>query len=375
MLCAAGTLSLLGHRGFESLVIDIKAALYRELACQLEREAERVVELERVNAPHGLGVPRRNLLELFHPLLEGAREALGLGVEGAGDEALTVHELRIVIAKHRDCDRRSFAETIRHGDAARMQRCAADEPAEHVAAALVAGRDPVADDEGRRPDMVRNDALRECVWLGAGCADEVNQWREDVRPEYVVLALQDECDALEAHPSVDRGSRQGHETAVGHTALNRFARGAGEGTALVVLREHQVPELCEAITVVRHAIVASATNLLTVIPPDLGVGTGRPQAQTPPVVLEPRDVVCTQAWLLDPDRVRFVVGGMDGDAQSVHRHPKAFGDELPRKRNRRLLEVRAGGGEVAEHLEERVMTVGLPHLFDVAGAQALLAAG
>src|SRR5216684_6048114 len=46
--------------------------------------------------------------------------------------------------------------------------------------------------------------------------------------------------------------------------------------------------------------------------------------------------------------------------------------ELPRKRDRGLFEVVAGRCEITEHLEEGVVAVRLPHLIDIASAQAFL---
>jgi len=76
-----------------------------------------------------------------------------------------------------------------------------------------------------------------------------------------------------------------------------------------------------------------------------------------------------------PDLEGLVVRWMHRNAKPVHRHVEPLRNELPRQWNRRLLEVVARRREVAEHLEEGVMPVGLAHLFDVDCAQAFLGAG
>src|SRR5205807_6639793 len=66
---------------------------------------------------------------------------------------------------------------------------------------------------------------------------------------------------------------------------------------------------------------------------------------------------------------------MHRDAKPLDRHAEPLRNQLPCERYRRLFEVITCRREVAEHLEEGVVTVGLPHLLDVARAEALLRAG
>src|SRR3954462_6324840 len=59
----------------------------------------------------------------------------------------------------------------------------------------------------------------------------------------------------------------------------------------------------------------------------------------------------------------------------LDRQLQLFGDELPREANRIALEI-VSEGEIAEHLEERVVPRGVPDLLEIvvlpAGAYALL---
>src|SRR6266550_5868124 len=156
--------------------------------------------------------------------------------------------------------------------------------------------------------MVRDDAFRQRRRLRARLALKGDERFENVGFEDVGLALQDVTDPLEPHAGVDGRTLQRNQAAVSHTSTDRFAGRARDGTALVVLRKHQVPELGEAIAVVWDAVLLTASKFAASIPPDLRVGATRSRAKPPPVVFEPRDVLCSQARLLDPDVVRFVVG-------------------------------------------------------------------
>src|SRR4029078_4520408 len=65
-----------------------------------------------------------------------------------------------------------------------------------------------------------------------------------------------------------------------------------------------------------------------------------------------------------PESARFIVFVEHRHAQMLLRQLQLFGHELPREANRIALEV-VTEREVAEHLEERVVAIGLPHLLEI----------
>ena len=109
----------------------------------------------------------------------------------------------------------------------------------------------------------------------------------------------------------------------------------------------------------------------------LGAGTGGALGArgTPPVVLV---AVAVDAFdghtdLVVPDIESLVVVEVDGHVQSVRGEAEQLRHQLPRESDRTLLEIVADA-EIAQHFEEGQVLV-VPHLVDVCGAEALLAAG
>src|SRR5690606_24980814 len=96
------------------------------------------------------------------------------------------------------------------------------------------------------------------------------------------------------------------------------------------------------------------------------------------LVSESVDPAVGQPGDLAPEGTRLVIGMMHRDPEQVRSQSQAVrrGDELPGKGDRVALEV-ITEGEVAEHLEEGVVALRVPHLLEVvvlaARAHAFLA--
>ena len=80
------------------------------------------------------------------------------------------------------------------------------------------------------------------------------------------------------------------------------------------------------------------------------------------------------ADLLGPDVPGLVVVFIHGDVQLLLGHLQHLGEELPSPGNGLPLEV-IPKGEVAQHLKIGAVAVGVAHVFNVAGADTLLAGG
>ena len=290
---ATRPLALQRHLGAEPCLVELQASLASQLAGQLEGKSICVVQPKRIGAGELLAATRCELLELFHPLLQRLGEALALRVDHLDDQRLALLQLSVVVFEHSDRPSRAGGEPFAHADVSAVEGSAPDQTAQHVTASLVGGDDAVCDAERHRANVVGDDVLGKRGRLRGVLVHEFDQRGQQVGFENAALVLKHKTDALQAHPRVDRGARKGHERAVDDATLNGLCRRwrAGKIAALVVLRKHQVPDLGEPLAVVGIAVGLAASGLAAAVPPDLGVGAGRPTPQTPPVGAIASDMV------------------------------------------------------------------------------------
>ena len=118
-----------------------------------------------------------------------------------------------------------------------MAHCAADDAAEHIAAALVRGGDAVSDEERAGADMVGDDAERlvgQILVIVNDSSRILDEFPEEVDVVVRVNALQHSGHTLEAHSGVDVRARELRHGAV---------------FLAVELGEHEVPDFHEAVAV------------------------------------------------------------------------------------------------------------------------------
>ncbi len=258
-LARLGALAL--HRGLKAGIVDAETAGAQRVLGQVEREAIGVVELEgdlagelfaalqvaRLVFEHGEAAHQRGaetrLLELqrFCDQRFGA-DQLGIGLPHFAHQR--GHEL-----PH---------QRIARADQLRMAHRAPHDAAQHVAAALVRRQHAIGDQKRRSAQVVGDHAVRNLVRtvgvdaarLGAGADQRAHQ----IDVVIVVLALQHGGDALETHAGVDRGPRQFYALA----ARQRL-----------VLHEHEVPDLDEAVAIGVCRAGRTAGDLVAVIEEDL----------------------------------------------------------------------------------------------------------
>ncbi len=176
-------------------------------------------------------------------------------------------------------------------------------------------------------------------------------------------ALEHRGDALEPHAGVDRGPRQ---------VDPRAAR------LLLVLHEHEVPDLDEAVALGVGRAGRAAGNVLAMVVEDLRARAARAGVAHRPEIVGGRDAddpPLRQAGDLLPQVEGLVVLGIDGDGQPLRRNLELLGDQIPGELDGAVLEVVAER-EIAEHLEERVMPRRVADIVEVvmlaAGAHAFL---
>ncbi|MNI25030.1 hypothetical protein D3C73_786680 [compost metagenome] len=188
--------------------------------------------------------------------------------------------------------------------------------------------------------------------------DRADQRAEQVSVENALLALQHAGHTLEAHAGIDRRTRQ-------QRALARCG--------LLELHEDEVPEFEEAIAILFRRAGRTAPDVFALVDEDFRARTaGTGIAHLPEIVggRDADDLVVGETGDLLPQGRSFLVLGIDGYQQPVLRQVKTFGDELPGKLDRILLEIVAEG-EVAEHFEEGQVAGGITDIVEV----VVLAAG
>ena len=144
------------------------------------------------------------------------------------------------------------------------------------------------------------------------------------------------------------------------------------------LHEHEVPDFDVTIAIGVRAAGRAARDVRPMIVEDLGAGTAGPRvAHHPEIVFlaATGQALGINPDIFKPDIGRLIIRFEDRHPQAVSRQPKALREQLPREFDCFALEIIAET-EIAEHLEERVMTCGIPHIVQIvmlaSGAHAAL---
>ncbi len=315
-----------------------------------------------------------------HPLRERASEALLLGRQPHVDRLGVLAQLRVGAA-HQLAHALAVArqEARVQLQAAALLDRSAHHPAQHVAAVLVGGHHAVSEEEGHRAGVVREDAqpavgIEVLAVAPAGeLLSQLDQGLELVCLEHRPLALEDRRQAVQAEARVD---------VVGRQRLQQRA-GAVGARLLVVLHEHQVPILQEALVLLTGEILRAAV-LDAAVHVQLRARAARAAGARLPEVLRARAGHDPLAWdaQLQPLLDRLLVRAEPEAVVALkHRHPDVLLVEpedvprkLPRERDGLALEV-VPEGEVAEHLKEGQVACGVADVVDVHRAKDLLTAG
>ena len=363
-------LALAFHRGVERLDVDIDAAGSKRILGQVERKPVGVVERERDVAlePRAAAERLGLFIEDRKPALERLAKAPLLELERFGDQRLGAHQFRIGLPHLAHQHRHELEhQRILGAEQLGMAHGATHDAAEHVAAAFVARKDAVGDQERARAQVIGDHPMRDLLRadrIDAGCVGHrLDQRAEEVDRIIVVRSLQHRGDALEPHAGIDRGPRQ----------VDALVRGD-----LLELHEHQVPDLDEAIAVGIGRAGRSTRDMLAVVVEDLRTRPARADLAHGPEIIragDTNDLAVGQPGDFFPQRERIVVIDVDGDQQALDRQLEFPGEQVPGKLDRVLLEI-VTEGEVPEHLKEGVMAGRVADVVEVvvlaAGAHAFL---
>ena len=193
-------------------------------------------------------------------------------------------------------------------------------------------------------------------------ADLLHDILDGIHLKEVIDALHDAGQTLQSHAGID---------------ILMLQRGIAALAVGIELGEYQVPELHIAVAVAADMAVGAAAALFgPAVKVDLGAGAAGAGADLPEVILfaQTDHVVGGDAAALGPDIIGLVIILVNRDIELIDGQLQLLGDEFPGPAGSVLLEVIAEG-EVAQHLEVGAVAGGLADIFDIGGADALLAAG
>ena len=309
---------------------------------------------------------------------QGAPEGILLGVGDLGDPRPLGRHLGVGLGHQVAADRQQLGQhRLRDAEQPHRADDPAQQPAQHVATGLVARRDAVGDQHQAGPNVVTDHAQSDVVLvvravaLAGQLARALDRRIDLVDLVEVVHALEQVGDPLQTETGVDVLARQRPD----HVEVV-----LGPDLRQLLLHEHEVPDLQEAILIDDRSAVRAVRRATVDI--DLAARPARPGYAHVPVVVQQAaalDPLRRQAGDVLPEHRRLVVGLQHGDPDPVGVEAVAplvlrAGDQVPGVPDRLSLEV-VTEGEVAVHLEKRVMPGGLADLLDVEGANALLHAG
>ena len=142
------------------------------------------------------------------------------------------------------------------------------------------------------------------------------------------------------------------------------ARAVGK---LLVLHEHEIPDLDEAVAVRVGTARRTARDRGPMVEENLRARPTRAHvAHRPEIVAagDAQDFPIGNARDLVPQLRGFLVVSVDSDDEALRIEREVLGEQLPGEQDRALLEIVAEG-EIAEHLEEGVVTRGVADIVEV----------
>ncbi len=369
-------LALALHRAFEARHVDVHAALAGDVGGEIDREAIGVVQAERVRTRDAAAGAGGDLVEDLHARIQGLGKALLFGLQRPLHGGQPRRQFRIGLAHQvGQGSGHLVEERLAHAEHPAMAQGAADDPAQHVAAAFVGRQHAIDDQERAGANVVGDHAQRLVFQVGHACqlGGVADQRLEQVDLVVAVHVLQDRGQALQAHAGVHARRRQRHQGAVG---------------LAVELHEHQVPDLDEAVAVLVRGTRGAAGDMRAVVVEDLGARTARAGVGHLPevvggvrrafVVADAHDPLWRHPDHVAPQLIGLLVGVVDGDKQAFGGQLPDLGQQLPGPGDRLFFEVVAER-PVAQHFEEGVMARGIADRIQVvvlaAGAQAALHVG
>ena len=155
----AGALLLLLHLCVEAVLVDLQTLLGGDLLGQIQREAEGIVQLEGVHAAQQLLVcllqTVDHVVQDVHAGIDGAGKVCFLGTDDLLDIGVMLAQLGVSgLAGLDDSLHQIHEEGVVDAQHPAVAGSAAQQTAQHIAAALVGGQDAVRHHKGAAADVV-----------------------------------------------------------------------------------------------------------------------------------------------------------------------------------------------------------------------------
>ena len=262
------------HRRVESLLVHGEAVLRENLLCIVERESERIVQLEGIlTAQPRLPCSPEFVLhgcKDLHARLVGFVKLLLFRPDDIQDKLLLLLELRIAVLRGLDDTlRQRRQERTLNAEFSAVTDRAADDAAEDIAPAIVRGHDAVGDHEGHGARMIGADSDRDVgvirpVLLISNPAgqltDQIPQALQRIHVKNGTHILHCDREPLEAHAGINVLLDQIRVIAV---------------PVIVELGEYDIPDLHVAVALTAHDILRPVSVLFSAVIVNLGAGTAR----------------------------------------------------------------------------------------------------
>ena len=191
----------------------------------------------------------------------------------------------------------------------------------------------------------------------------LDQVIHQIRVVIIMLSLQHGTDTFQPHAGINAGLGQVNARAIG---------------LLLILHEHQIPNLDKAITILIGAAGRAARNALAMVEENLRTRAARTGIAHRPEIITGRDadnLIFRQTGDFLPQRISLIVFGINRGQQFLSRQLQLFGQEVPRIVNGLFLEI-ITEGKITQHLKKRVMARRIADIVEVimlpAGAHAFL---
>ncbi len=370
--CCTGSFPLGFHGGLEALLVHGEALFFQDLFRQFPGEPEGIVQLEGIFAlqdgasllAHGIDL----LVQQVGALFQGLQEAVFFHGDDLFNVGTFFLQIGVVLPVHVDDQIRSpHQEFLADAQQTPVADGPAQYPAQDVAPAFVGRQDAVADHEGDRTGVVRNDLQGNVVFgirivfLAGNLAGVFDDREDQVGFKVGGLFLQ-----YRSHP---------FQTQAGIDVL-MLQRRIAAVRLFVVLGKYQVPQFQEPAAVAARATFrTAAAPVFAQIDMDFGVRAARAATgDFPPVVFQFYDPFGRYAAHIMPQVISFLVLGIYRDPQFVGWQFQYFRQEFPGPGDHFLFEVIAER-EVPQHFKIRMVAGSTAHVLDIPGTYTFLAGG